>query len=126
MGGSAASDFMEKQGEQFTRAALKEGENAPRATPEVIDKAFNRIGNDFNQLPRTNTLMADPQIAQNSPRLRLIMGLWSLRPYRLRLSKSVINDTLNVLQSQGGMAGKAYQKHASRLRTMARSTKTLN
>lgn len=124
MGGSAASDFMEKQGEQFTRAALKRtGENAPRATPEVIDKAFNRIGNDFNQLSARNTLMADPQIAQELTQVAVDYGSVVAPSMQAPVVKSVINDTLNVLQSQGGMAGKAYQKHASRLRTMARSTK---
>ena len=45
LGGSKGASFMEKQDEQFTKAALKRaGIDANRATPEVMDQAFTRIG----------------------------------------------------------------------------------
>lgn len=124
MGGSAATDFMEKQGEQFTAAALKRvGTKANRATPDVIDDTFNRIGNDFEQLSSRNNLVADPQIAQDLTRVDVDYGSVVAPFLRAPVVKNVIDDTLTLLQKQGFMDGRAYQKHTSSLRTLARKTK---
>ena len=124
MGGSAATDFMEKQGEQFTAAALKRvGTKANRATPDVIDDTFNRIGNDFEQLSSRNNLVADPQIAQDLTRAAVDYGSVVSPSLRAPVVENVIDDTLTLLQKQGFMDGRAYQKHTSSLRTLARKTK---
>lgn len=124
MGGSAATDFMEKQGEQFTAAALKRvGTKANRATPDVIDDTFNRIGNDFEQLSSRNNLVADPQIAQDLTRVAVDYGSVVAPFLRAPVVENVIDDTLTLLQKQGFMDGRAYQKHTSSLRTLARKTK---
>lgn len=124
MGGSAATDFMEKQGEQFTAAALKRvGTKANRATPDVIDDTFNRIGNDFEQLSSRNNLVADPQIAQDLTRVDVDYGSVVAPFLRAPVVENVIDDTLTLLQKQGFMDGRAYQKHTSSLRTLARKTK---
>lgn len=49
--GKRAANLAEAQAEQFTSAVLRRiGENAPRATPEVMDRAFTRIGQTFDDL----------------------------------------------------------------------------
>lgn len=46
--------------ERFTGAALRRaGENATRATPEVVDRAFSRIGQQFDDLAARNVLQPD-------------------------------------------------------------------
>lgn len=63
LGGSAAENMIERQAEQFTAAALKRaGVNAKRATPDVIDGAFNQLGGQFDRLGARNTLIPDQQM----------------------------------------------------------------
>lgn len=63
MGGSAAERVTDRQGEQFTRAALRRmGEDAPRATPEVVDRAFDRIGASFDDLAARNAMRGDRKL----------------------------------------------------------------
>lgn len=47
--GNRGQAIKEAQGEQFTRAVLsRAGIDAPRATPEVMEQAFQRIGGEFD------------------------------------------------------------------------------
>lgn len=60
LGGTAAEGMADRVGEQFTAAALRRaGVNANRATPEVIDGAFTRIGNEFDRLAAQNDMRFD-------------------------------------------------------------------
>jgi len=66
LGGGAAGDFMERQADQFTAAALRRiGVNAPRATHDVIDTAFTDIGRQFDDLAVRNTITPDARLAQD-------------------------------------------------------------
>lgn len=63
LGGQTAQNFMENQGEQFTNAALQRiGVNAPRATPEVLDAAYQNIGAEFDRLAANATVPVDQAI----------------------------------------------------------------
>lgn len=63
LGGAAAEGFMEKQADQFTAAALKRvGVTANRATPDVVDAAFDTIGQQFDDLAARNGLQADAKL----------------------------------------------------------------
>lgn len=63
LGGDAAEAFMERQGDQFTNAALERiGVNAPRATPEVLDTAYRTIGTEFDRLAAGATVPVDQAI----------------------------------------------------------------
>lgn len=69
LGGVAADDFMERQAEQFTSAALKRaGINAPRATHDVIDNGFAAIGQQFDDLASRNAIQTDQRLAQDMQR----------------------------------------------------------
>lgn len=60
LGGDAAQQFMEKQGDQFTNAALgRIGVSAPRATPEVLDAAYRNIGSEFDRLAAGSAVPVD-------------------------------------------------------------------
>ena len=68
--GGPAARTMENQAEQFTSAALRRaGIDARRATPEVIDNAFTRIGNDFEAIGQRNNVIADRRLGNDLARV---------------------------------------------------------
>jgi hypothetical protein len=65
-GGNGPQRIQAEQGEAFTRAALRRaGEHADRATPQVIDQAFDRIGAAFDDFARGREVRFDPQAADD-------------------------------------------------------------
>lgn len=124
IGGAAARDLVERQGEQFTRAALsRAGVNADRATPEVIDNAFTRIGNQFDSLATRNTLKPDRKL-QND-----LVDTWrnymSVTPpnARVPIVADMMTDINNALKNGGSLDGKTYQSLRSRLDRVARGSR---
>ncbi|MCP2132972.1 hypothetical protein [Agrobacterium tumefaciens] len=124
IGGQAAQDIAERQGEQFTRAALsRAGVNADRATPDVIDNAFNRIGNQFDSLATRNTLKPDRKL-QND-----LVDTWrnymSVTPpnARVPIVADMMTDINNALKNGGSLDGKTYQSLRSRLDRVARGSR---
>lgn len=124
IGGQAAENAVERQGEQFTAAALKRaGIDAKRATPDVIDGAFTRIGQQFDDLAARNTLVADKPLQRN------IQDIWteyaSLTPENARapVVENTIRDIIGGVRNSGGkIDGAAYQAVRSRLDRAARGT----
>lgn len=124
IGGNAAQNMMDRQGEQFTAAALRRaGANGTRATPEVIDDSFRRIGNEFDDLAANNQLHPDRRLAHD------LGGAWreyaSLVPENARapVVENMIRDIGQTL-SQGPLDGAAYQAARSRLDRYARGAVT--
>lgn len=122
LGGAAAQNMYEKQGDQFTKAVLKRaGIDATRATPEVIDRGFNRIGQQFDDLAARNTLVPDSKLVSD---LRsTVQDYYSLVPDSARVP--VVSDVVRDIASNGSktMAGDTYQAISSRLARAARGTK---
>jgi hypothetical protein len=107
---------------QYTRAALRRvGENADRATPEVVDRAFNRIGGDFDRLTANNTMQLD-QPVQNDMLNSVINYHDNTAPLlRSPLPENVMNDVASWAGSQGGqLTGRQYQNLRSRLGAASR------
>lgn len=123
IGGNAAENVMERQGEQFTRAALSRAAvNADRATPQVIDDAFRRIGGDFDALAARNQIIPDHQLVND---LRTTVGEYgSLVPDSLRapVVVNVANDIVNAIQ-RGPLDGAAYQSLRSQLDRASRTSR---
>lgn len=121
LGGGAAMDIAERQGEQFTKAALKRaGINANRATSEVIDDAFERIGQQFDDLASRNVLKPDQKLVSD---LRAAFDEYgSLVPEAARapIVTELANDIVGAIRSTGQIDGAAYQSLRSRLDRMAR------
>lgn len=62
-GGGKAADITMNQGQQFTQAVLKRaGISADRATPDVLNDAFKRIGNEFDTLAGQTTIKTDAKL----------------------------------------------------------------
>lgn len=64
LGGGTAAAFMDKQAKQFTAAALKRaGINATEASHDVLDGAFTKIGQQFDDLAARNFIQPDKKLA---------------------------------------------------------------
>lgn len=111
-------------GEQFTRAALQyAGINAPRATADVIDNGFTRLGQAFDDLAARNTMRADVQLGRD---LRdSVRDYFSIVPQSQRapIVQNTVQDVMDAVQRTGGtLSGEAYQALRSRLDKARRST----
>lgn len=122
LGGASAENLMEKQGEKFTSAILKRaGENADRATPEVMDRALNRIGKQFDDLASRNTMVPDQRVAADLTQIGVDYASVVAPNARLGKIEKTINDVLGLLQS-GNMSGSVYKTLRSDLDRFARGT----
>lgn len=122
--GTAGQRAVEAQKEQFTRAVLRRaGEDAPRATPDVIDGAFTRLGAEFDGLAARNVLRGDRGMVTELTR---VWGEYtSLVPQSARapVVENVLQDITNAVRNQAGvMSGQSYQALRSRLDRLARSS----
>ncbi len=119
LGGGRVGNIMEQQGEQFTRAALsRAGINADRATPQVIDQGFTRLGNEFDGLAARNNVPPDARLATEVA--STVTDYANLVPPAARapVIQNLANDM--VTAAQRGLPGPQYQAYRSRLETMAR------
>lgn len=114
--GRKAAEFSERQGQQFTQAALKRmGATGPLATPDVLDTATKRIGQEFERLSANNTLKYDPQFAQDIS--RTISQYDRVLPSQQKqVVAAYLQDILNQPQ---GMPGTMYQEARSTLSRQA-------
>lgn len=120
LGGLGGQQFMERQGDQFTRAALsRAGVDANRATPEVMDQAFTRIGQQFDDLAANHTLLADRQMWDEFS--DVLRHYAELVPEASRAP--IVRDTMQNLVDtrRQGMTGESYQALRSRLDKAART-----
>lgn len=123
--GGRSAQMMTNQGEQFTNAALRRvGEDAPRATPEVIDNAFNRIGGQFQAIGARNHLVPDQQLVDDLADVRnnynRVVGPNSRAP----AVEDTIADIAHQVRGNGGvLAGDQYNALASQLGADARAAK---
>jgi hypothetical protein len=124
IGGAAASDIMERQGEQFTKAALKRaGISANRASPEVIDEAFERIGQQFDDLAARNVLKPDDTLVKELRTAYNEYGSMVPPAARAPIVDELANDIVAAVKTQGQIDGAVYQSLRSRLERMARRSK---
>lgn len=112
LGGGAATAAHANTLEQFTRAALRRiGENAPRATHEVLTNAAQRIGNVFNTI-RARYNINDPQLSIDVT--RVAQGHTNLLGQAS--SPRVMTMAQEINSAGGRLSGARYQA----LRTEAR------
>ena len=119
--GGAYSTAKERQGEQYTRAILRRvGENADRAEPEVVDRAFRRIGNDFDTLSARNSARLDNQYLNDVAQAQLEYDHLFADPLRRPLVQNVVDHAFNQLRQSRTMTGEQYQALRSRIERMRR------
>lgn len=115
------SGLMDSQAEQFTAAALRRaGVDANRATPEVIDHAYARIGRQFDDLAERNTARLDPQFANDlTTAVDEYRSLVSA-PNRAPAIDNFVQEIANAINRHGNLPGDVYQSLRSRMETAAR------
>lgn len=129
--GGRAAAAMDRQAEQFTRATLRRaGIDADRATPEVINTAFQRIGNDFEQAARRVfvPLARGNQQGQIQPQavVRVVDDI-AARYERVSqpslaspLPRRISDDLAGMSQNALNMDGRTYLRWRSELGAAAR------
>jgi len=123
IGGNAAENMMERQGEQFTRAALRRAAiDADRATPQVMDDAFTRIGLDFDALAARNQLIPDRQLVGDLTTAVGDYGAIVPESMRSPIVLKVANDLVDAAK-RGPIDGAAYQSLRSQLERASRGAK---
>jgi hypothetical protein len=116
------ANLAESQAEQFTGAALRRvGEDATRATPEVVDRAFTRIGQQFDGLAARNTATLDQQFVQDlrttADEYRSLVNA----PNQAPAVRNYVEEISNAVQQNGGqIPGDVYQSLRSRMERTAR------
>ena len=111
------ANLAESQGEPFTQAALRRvGENANRATPEVIDGAYRRIGSQFDQLAARHAAQLDQPLVQDLT--AAVNGYNNLvsAPNRTPAVANYLDEIRNAVQQNGGqIPGEVYQSLRHRM-----------
>lgn len=108
------------QGEKFTQAAMRRAgiTNAARATDDVIDNAFDRLGRQFDEYTQRVAIPPDPGMRN---RLDAIV-----RRYEGTVEPSNVNpmprNVLNDFSNSGGLTGRQYSQWRSDLGEIARGT----
>lgn len=121
--GGRPAEMMTNQKEQFTAAVLRRaGENANRATPEVIDNAFRRIGNQFETIGARNHVAPDQQFVNDLVGVRdeyqNLVGPHARAP----VVEGTMNDIATQMQHNNGvLTGEQYNAMTSRLARQARN-----
>lgn len=123
LGGARIADLTEQQAEQFTSAALRRiGENARRATPEVLDGAYRRIGNDFEQIGARNTIRADSQMAADlRAAWQEYAGVTSPSDRAPNIERFITEIAEAIRNNNGVLDGRTYTSLRSRLGALGRS-----
>lgn len=123
LGGRKAADLMDNQAEKFSQAVLKRaGINASKATPEVIDNAFDQIGKRFDRLAAKSVLRPDQKMVADLRDVFNHYGQITPKAMRSPIVESVTNDIVNAIRGGKPISGRAYQNLTSRLAATARST----
>ncbi len=125
-GSGRAAATAENQREQFTAAALRRiGENeATRATPDVIDRNFTRIGNEFDRLSSSNTARFDQQLGTDLTSAMREYAQLVPESARAPIVQNTVQDLVNVGRQNGGaIPGETYQALRSRLDRAARGAR---
>lgn len=125
--GNRAQAVKEAQGEQFTTAVLRRaGIDAPRATPEVIDQAFQRIGGEFDTVAQAIQLPVSRQMDHEIRRIAFNYERTTEPSLRNPLPLAIA-EQLNAMHSGGArfpiMTGEAYQNIRSQIGAAARGAR---
>lgn len=117
--GQSATNIRQRGQEQFTEAAMRRAGAGPDATPEVLARNNQRLGNEFEQLAARNDLVPDNQFVTDV--------VDAARNYRRvpdsqqrQMVQGYIDDIIDHVNA-GSMPGPQYQEMRSRLSRQANS-----
>lgn len=120
IGGSRTRVAVDRQNEQFTRAAARRiGEDTPHLDPETLANAYDRIGGTINRLGNANTLQFNNGLRQRAARITNEIGAIPTQELGPQLQRTLaaINTT-----PYGMVPGRVYNAWRSDLGRGARAT----
>lgn len=116
-GGGRAAQMETQQAEQFTRAALRRaGIDADRATPDVMDAAFQNLGQRFNELAARNDMLQSRGFVNRLQQVGNEYRAVTAESTRIPIVEATINALTSpqILQN-GRIPGRLYQNVRSDL-----------
>lgn len=121
--GGQASRMQAQQVEALTRAALRRtGEEASRATPDVIDQAFRRIGETFDRIGGRNAIRGDANLGDDLLRVASDYVATTPTPNNA-ITREISAIADRFAQGGGTLPGNIYQEFRSRFERYARAAK---
>lgn len=122
LGGSKAADFIERQNQAFTEAAMKRAGGSGLATSDNLKTLNDRLGSDFSNISSRNTLVPDRQFGQDVGATLNRYGKL-LEAQQKPIINNVSDDLIARLQANNGvLPGAEYQAIRSDLSLAAKST----
>lgn len=115
LGGHTFQGQQERISEEFTQAVLKKaGVNAKRATPEVVNDAFTRIGADFDALAARTAVPIDRQLQTDL--IDVVMDYRATTGAVAPGVEQMVRRIAQVAGQNGGvLQGRAYQNIRSKM-----------
>lgn len=109
---SGASGFRDRQLDAWTRAVTQTfGEDSPRVTPDVINAAKTRLGNQFDTIAGRTNITADPQIASDLRNVVQSMPYAGLAQGEKDSIRALTQNLVNQFDpTTGQISGDAYQR----------------
>jgi hypothetical protein len=119
--GTRAADMQTRQAEQFTRAALRRsGINADRATPDVLDAGFARLGQQFETLAQNVSIPPSRRLTRDLARAAQEYNDVVAPTMRVPMVNGIIGDLTTVFGQGQPIGGRAYSTLSSSLARRAR------
>lgn len=123
-GGGRATAMQNQAADQFTRAALaRAGIEADRSTPQVIDRAFRDIGQEYHNFGNGAVITRSPQLER---RLDDIVRRYQRNtPPTMQRNAigGIASDVVEATRSETGLLGQQLTRYRSELRQLQRSLK---
>lgn len=115
LGGGRYQNVREEQGRAFTGAAMgRAGERGELATPEVMDRAFTRLGAQFDDLSSRSSTPLTPQLQNDLLGVAADYGSVARNP--AAIVEQTVNRVAELSRQNGGvLSGEAYKSIRSDL-----------
>jgi hypothetical protein len=121
LGGGAADAIMERQAEQLTQAVLRRiGVNGNRATPDVVDAAYDAIGQRFDNLAAITNTPFDNRLQNNL--LQVAADYMDTAGNPAPIVERMVNRLGDLARANGGrVTGPIYQEVRSTLGRLSKN-----
>lgn len=121
LGGGAADALMERQAEEYTGAILKKiGVQSGRATPDVVDAAYDAIGQQFDNLAAATNTPFDNTLQNNL--LQVAADYADTAGAPAPIVERMVNRLGDLARANGGrITGEIYQEVRSTLGRLSKS-----
>lgn len=125
LAGGKAKAIQEAQGEALTAAALKRaGTTANRATPEVLEETYKRIGGDFDRLAAGANARIDQQFANDLGKITTDYVHLTPKGTRAPIADHIVNSLIDHAKNSGGViTGEQYKTLRSLIGRNLKSTR---